>query len=341
MLLKTAPDSLSFLIRGPNSNWPPDSRPASFCGESRGDEPPGNDSYNTKWFQYWTAVSDYLGNTSDYADKGYYHIVNEPQTGQEAGVGNDYDIVAYLSQETKQAAPNVRIMVSEQVEPEIYNNPTYTDAKIDIWMPSISNYQMQRAHDRQLNHGEDVWWYFLYGDMPPLPNPTVMDRAGLEARITPWLAWLERVDGLAYYSTTAWSPNPWTDPWPGNANGDGFMMYPPKDITIAFDPCSTASNRLVSSIRWELLREGMEDYEYLWLLNRGYPQIDVTNKADELAHKFILSRTRFSRIPTDLYKARASIAADIIGTIDSNDDTPSQTGGSGGGGGCFINSVVQ
>lgn len=206
-------------------------------------------------------------------------------------------------------------------------------------MPTISNYQVQKAHDRQLNHGEDVWWYFLYGDRPPLPNPTVLDRAGPEARIIPWLAWLERVDGLAYYSTTAWSPNPWADPWPGNANGDEFMLYPPKDVTIAFDPCSKASNRLVPSIRWELLREGMEDYEYLWLLNRGYPQIDVSNKADEQARKFILSRTRFSRVPTDLYKTRASTAVSIIDTIGSNDgDTPSRVGG---GGGCYINSAIQ
>ena len=89
------------------------------------------------------------------------------------------------------------------------------------------------------------------------------------------------------------------------------MFYPPIDATVAFDPCTKQSNRLVSSIRWELLREGMEDYEYLWLLNRSYPQIGVTSRADELARKFISSRTRFSRVPTELYKTRATIAAGI------------------------------
>lgn len=295
----------SFLLRGPASNWPPNSRRGSFCGLSRGDDPPGNAAYNAKWFQYWGAVSDYLGATADYAERGYYHIVNEPQTFE------DYDIVAYLAQQTRAAAPNVRILVSEQVEPAIYNNPTYPGAKIDIWMPTISNYQVARAHDRQANHGEDVWWYFLYGDHPPLPNPTVIDRPGIEARITPWLAWLERVEGLVYYSTSDWEPDPWQSPWTDNGNGDGVLFYPPTDATIAFDACTPQSNRLVPSIRWELLREGMEDYEYLWLVNGSDPQIGTDNAADALARQFIASRTQFSRVPTDLYDTRAALAGEL------------------------------
>jgi hypothetical protein len=305
----------TFLIKGPSSNWPPDSRPSSFCGTSRGPEPPGDSDYNDKWFQYWTAVSDYLGETRDYAAKGYYHIVNEPQTGLEAGAGNDYDIVAYLAQQTKIAAPNVRILVSEQVEADIHDNPTYPGAKIDIWMPTITNYESERSHERQLHHGEEVWWYFLYGDRPPLPNPTVMDRPGVEARITPWAAWLERVQGLVYYSTTDWSTSPWTQPWINDGNGDGFLFYPPKDSTIAFSACNAQSNRLAPSIRWELLREGMEDYEYFWILNKGNPQIGVTNAADTIMGRFIASRTRFSRVPSDLYQTRADIAAKIMGTV--------------------------
>ncbi len=297
-----------FLIKGPSSNWPPESRPSSFCGQSRGTDPPGNAAYNTKWFQYWSAVDDYLINTSDYAAKGYYHIVNEPQTF------SDYDIVAYLAKKTKQNAPNVRIMVSEQVEPRIYNNSTYPGAKIDIWMPTISCYEVEKSHDRQVNHGEDVWWYFLYGDRPPLPNPTIIDRPGIEARITPWLAWLERVRGLVYYSVTDWDPDPWTQPWNSgnNANGDGFMFYPPKDATIAFNACDSFSNRLVPSIRWELMREGMEDYEYLWMMNNGDPEIGTNSPADDLARAFISSRTLFSRVPTDIYDARAAIAVENI-----------------------------
>jgi MYXO-CTERM domain-containing protein len=308
----------SFYLRGPNSNAAPESRPPEFCEQSRGTDPPGAGAYNDKWFQYWGAASDYLGVNPVYKTRGYYHIVNEPQTFE------DYDIVAYLASQTKAAAPNVRILLSEQVEPLIYDNPTYPGAKIDIWMPTISTYEVERSHDRQLNHGEDVWWYFLYGDRPPLPNPTIMDRSGIEARITPWLAWLERVDGLLYYATTDWNPNPWDQPWLNDANGDAIMFYPPKDSSVAFDPCDAQNNRLVPSLRWELLREGMEDYEYLWMVSAGNAQIGVENAGDTLARSFISSRTLFSRVPTDLYEARAAIAASLAGTppiVDGDHDT--------------------
>lgn len=304
----------TFLFEGPASNWPPDSRPSDFCAEGRGTDPPGNTNYNMKWFQYLAAVSGYL-ESSGYAGRGYYHIVNEPQTEE------DYDIVAYLAQQTKASAPNIDILVSEQVEPLIYDNPTYPDAKIDIWVPTITNYEAERAHDRQQNHDEQVWWYFLYGDRPPLPNPTVVDRTGLEARIIPWLAWAERVDGLLYYSTTAWDPSPWDDLWLYDGNGDGFMLYPPKDSTIAFDACDPRSNRLVPSIRWELLREGMEDYEYLWVLNGGDPDIAVSTAADALVAEVVSSRTLFSRVPTDVYATRAEIAGQITGEVCADECT--------------------
>ncbi|NJP07993.1 MAG: DUF4091 domain-containing protein [Chloroflexaceae bacterium] len=193
-------------------------------------------------------------------------------------------------------------------------------------MPTISNYQVERAHDRQVHHGEEVWWYFLYGDRPPLPNPTVIDRTGIEARITPWLAWLERVEGLVYYSTTgSWDDDPWMNPWTDNGNGDGLLFYPPVDDTVAFDACNAQSNRLVPSIRWELLREGMEDYAYLWLLNGGDPVIGEVHAADTLAGQFIASRTRFSRVPTDLYATRAAIAAELVGPGEPSAPTASKS----------------
>ncbi|MEE8390327.1 MAG: glycoside hydrolase domain-containing protein [Anaerolineae bacterium] len=301
-----------FLSHGPTENDPAESLPYDFCGEPRSGVL-GSAAFQAKWTQYLSAVDAYI--VSDgYDDAAYYHIVNEPQT-----LG-DYTIVGQISALIESAAPHLRQLVSEQVEPDIYN---YPGAKINIWMPTISSYEPIKSHDRQKNYGEEVWWYYLYGDDPPLPNPILMSHPGMEARITPWLAWAERVDGLLHYSTTDWSSNPWTTPnVTGQDNGDGFFFYPPRKDGSNLSACGENGHRLVPSIRWENLRDGMEDYEYLWLLAKGDPQIDVANDADTYVAQLVQSRTRFSHVPTDLDATRAAIALALGGPTASKSVSP-------------------
>jgi hypothetical protein len=303
----------TFLALGPQDNWPPDSLPYSFCGVTRSGVL-GSAAYQAKWTQYLSALDAYIV-SAGYDQAAYYHIVNEPQTYA------DYTIVGQISALTHSAAPHLRQMVSEQVEPQMVN---YPGAKIDIWMPTISNYEPVKSHDRQKNHGEQVWWYYLYGDDPPLPNPILMSHPGIEARITPWLAWAERVDGLLHYSTTDWSANPWDTPnVTGQDNGDGFFFYPPRKDNTPLSACGENGNRLVPSIRWENLRDGMEDYEYLWLLANGKPQIDVSNAADAYVGQLVASRTLFSHVPTDLATTRAALALALGGPTATKSVNPS------------------
>jgi hypothetical protein len=302
----------AFLGLGPTSNDAADSLPYSFCGIAR-TSALGSASYQAKWKQYLTALDSYLL-SDNYAQQAYYHIVNEPQTLA------DYTIVGQISALTEQAAPHLRQLLSEQVEPAIYN---YPGAEIDVWMPTISNYEPVQSHDRQKNYGEQVWWYYLYGDNPPLPNPVLMSHPGVEARLTPWLAWAERVDGLLHYSTTDWSPNPWTTPnVTGQDNGDGFFFYPPRKDNGQLTTCGANGQRLVPSLRWENLRDGMEDYEYLWLLAGGKPQIDVTNPADAYVAQIVQSRTLFSHVPTDLAATRAAMGNRLGGPTASKTVSP-------------------
>ena len=145
----------------------------------------------------------------------------------------------------------------------------------------------------------------------------------MEARITPWLAWAERVDGLLHYNATDWSPNPWDTPnVTGKDNGDGFFFYPPCKDGSNLDHCGQNGHRLVPSIRWENLRDGMEDYEYLWLLAGGGPQIDAANDADDYVAQLVQSRTRFSHVPTDLSTTRAAIAQMLGGPTASKSVQP-------------------
>jgi hypothetical protein len=53
-------------------------------------------------------------------------------------------------------------------------------------------------------------------------------------------------------------------------NGDGRFLYPPRRVpAVDQAPCLEAP---INSLRWENLRDGMEDYEYLWLLQQATRQ---------------------------------------------------------------------
>ena len=254
-------------------------RPQDFCGVDRGPDHYGTPEYNAKWSQMLTALAAYM-QTKGWQDKGYYYIQNEPQGPA------DYDLAAYLAHLSKQAAPDLRIVVSEEPKPEIVDNPLAMGNSYDMWWANLSAFEPTYAATRQAA-GEEVWWYFLYGDLPPHFNPITIDHPGIETRIAAWAAWKYRIRGLAYYSLTGWGDDPIGNPRPQGTdqNGDGFLLYPPQN------------GQLVTSIRWELLREGAEDFEYLRLAAGGsIPATpDVVAGCDCSAASAVSSITAYTR----------------------------------------------
>lgn len=303
-----------------NNDSSQDQRPDEFCGIQRGEGDwytAANPAtpYNQAWFRYMSAVQSYL-TTTGYLDKAYYYMANEPQDQA------DYDAVAWYSQELKKAAPNFKLMVSEEPRPEIYNHPTHTGAKIDIWLPVLNTYDPEVSHERATTHNEETWIYFLHGTRPPYFNPITLDHPGIESKFTGWFLWVYRVRGIAYYSLNTWNPNPWTTPNPSytNHNGDLFMLYPPAKDN---QPIAYGANghRLVPSIRFELMRDSLEDYEYLYVLNgSSQPAVGQTNEADTQAQKIISGLTSYTRDSDFLYNLRRFIGMKNGGEIDTIPD---------------------
>ena len=288
-----------------NNDASSDQRPFEFCNSARTDtdwyesNQPQSD-YNSKWFAYISHLEQYLED-QQYLDKAYYYFANEPQNQE------DYDAVAWYSQELKRAAPKLKLMLSEEPKPEIYNNPQYPDAKIDIWLPVLNQYDPEQSHERARNHNEDTWIYFLHGTRPPYFNPITLDHPGIESKLTGWFLWKYRIRGIAYYSLNNWSKNPWTSPLTDNHNGDWFMLYPPSETneTIAY---GANNHRMVPSIRLELMRDSLEDYEYLFVLNQNMqPQVDQIHAADHQVDKIISGLTSYTRDDQFMYQLRWQI----------------------------------
>ncbi|XCN74469.1 MAG: DUF4091 domain-containing protein [Candidatus Electrothrix aestuarii] len=291
-----------------------DQRPSTFCGLSRGagdwytvDNP--TSAFNLKWFEYISSIQSYL-NTMGYLDKAYYYFANEPQDQA------DYDAVAWYSRYLKQAAPNLKLMVSENPRSEIYEHADYVeDGQIDIWLPVLNEYDPAISWNREKEHGEESWVYFLHGTRPPYFNPITLDHPGIESKFTGWFLWKYRVRGIAYYSLNNWSKNPWTAPLNDGHNGDLFMLYPPSEDNT---PISFGSNnhRFVPSIRFELMRDSLEDYAYLYILNNSSrPEVDVANPADSQVNKIITGLTSYTRSDEFLYNLRRLIGLKNGGEI--------------------------
>jgi len=276
-------------------------RPQEFCGIDRGSDHYGTPEYNAAWSGLLSAVDAYLVERG-WQDVGYYYVQNEPQ-GPE-----DYDLAAFLAKLTKEAAPNLRIAISEEPKPEIAEHAMAGGYTYDLWWADLSHFEPGYAEQRQAA-GDEVWWYFLYGDLPPHFNPITIDHSGLETRIAHWAAWRHRIRGFAYYSVTGWGGDPYANPRPQGTpqNGDGFLLYPP-----------TAEGELVTSIRWELLREGVEDFEYLLLAAGGsLPATSATVAGcDVSVDSAVSSVTAFTRDTSALKHLRDELGFFLEGQRD-------------------------
>ena len=70
------------------------------------------------------------------------------------------------------------------------------------------------------------------------------------------------------------------------------------------DNYKSGKNGPVSSIRFELLREGIEDYEYIWMLkNKG-----AADFAEKIVNNLVIDVSTFSRNLDELYLSRIAIA---------------------------------
>ena len=125
--------------------------------------------------------------------------------------------------------------------------------------------------------GDRLWWYVCCGPGEPYNNFFVTMPA-LSHRVLFWQQKREKIEGLLYWETAWWNPANVKDPWTDmatvkeinrNLRGDGSLFYPGKQVGV---------DGPVSSQRLEMVRDGLEDFDYLTLANAflgqaGHPGI--------------------------------------------------------------------
>ncbi len=261
--------------------------------------------------EYWRQIAAHF-REKGWFDRLFHYVWDEPQP-------KDFPALIELGKTAHRADPALKNLVAAPLDPNWSN-------VIDIWSPAINCFERKpffggfcnpmaerSAYDTELAKGKRLWWYqacgshgcdIVGGDYFRGWPSYVIDDAPVRNRMMEWLTWKYGIGGELYYSTTeAYAKkDPWKDVYLFGGNGDGTLFYPGRPDVIG-----GTSHIPVESIRLKLIREGLEDYEYLTILSKLAGDKAV---ADAL-NRFIRHIYDYDQDPHKLYAVRESMGRDI------------------------------
>jgi hypothetical protein len=206
-----------------------------------------------------------------------------------------------------QLAPEVPRLVTRQLTPALAG-------AVDIWCPTVNYLDDKPENSTQPPRSAygRVWWYqacmshgcnIIGGSyFRGWPNLAI-DAPAISHRVLEWLTFAYDVGGELYYNTVeayAAGRDPWQDQLLHGGNGDGTLFYPGRPDVIG-----GKSEVPVESIRLQLVREGLEDYEYL----RAYQTRFGRAAAEAMARKLVRRTYDWSHDPRLLFEVRHQLAA--------------------------------
>ena len=236
--------------------------------------PEGHPAYETLLARYLKGIEDHL-REKGWLKMAYVYWFDEPDP-------KDYAFVMNGFRKIHKFAPSLRTMLTEQPERELAGGPS-------IWCPQPQHLNSSVTEERR-RAGDEMWWYICCGPKAPYVGEFI-DHPGTDLRVWLWQTWKNNVTGVLIWDTTYWHSskaypgttgpqNPYKDtmswccaarfkdgtriPW---GNGDGRFLYPPLAAADGRQQNAVLDGP-VESLRLELLRDGIEDYEYLALLKR-------------------------------------------------------------------------
>lgn len=282
--------------------------------------------------EYYKLMERYLrqieNNLSKYGllGKEYVYWFDEPAE-------RDYPFVRETNALIKKYAPRITTFITEHVKDQDISD--VTDISCTIWD------KLNQDKIRQMNtKGLEYWSYLCTG--PKSPWITLFtDHDAVNLRMWLWGSYRNHLKGILVWATNWWnsstaSPegflqNPWEDAmsymvgygrpygkqdrW---GNGDGRFFYP-----INRNPNhdkNTYTGQPVPSLRLEILRDGIEDYEYFVMLEKAVLETRSKNKAViaeakkllEIPGNIYTDEKTYSKNPQDMLEYRKKVAASIL-----------------------------
>jgi len=296
-------------------------REGMFCGFRQ-----GTPEYDRLISQYLRIVEEHLA-AKGWLGREYVYWFDEPDP-------KDYPFVREGMINIRRNAPRLtRFITEHRPGPEIMD--------VSEIGCTIFHRVDPKAVAELAPKGREFWSYLCTG--PKAPWVTLfIDHPAINMRMWLWMSYAWGLKGILVWRADYWnSPtlfppgvlqNPWQDPMSYTVgygtpfgqvshwgNGDGRFLYPPNR-----DPAKDRTKYVcgpVDSVRWEILREGIEDYDYFVLLEKAIAAAKAMPKlraaAAEAAKLFAFppalftSGQEYTKDPLDLLRYREKVAAAI------------------------------
>ncbi|MBN2269879.1 MAG: DUF4091 domain-containing protein, partial [Sedimentisphaerales bacterium] len=202
-----------------------------------------------------------------------------------------------------EVAPNIRCI--EAVEAEHLG-------KLDVYVPKLSHLNLWYPHfDQARREGAELWFYTCCHPVGRYPN-RFLDQSLLKVRVLHWINYLYDLDGYLHWGLNHFAgSDPYTQEGisEGLPLGDRAIVYPGK-------------NGLLGSLRFSAMRDGLQDYEYLWVLENEIAKIkerigreaawlDPRQRPLELCRRVVWSFYEYTRDGDVMLDTRSVIAREI------------------------------
>jgi hypothetical protein len=272
-----------------------------------------SDGFNRRIGSYLAQVAEYFRQHGWTQRLVFNSPIDEPNTAQHFSDTRKWAELVHRS------APGIPFLVTRSpvpTHPEWGTLAGYAN-NFSIHGNDLNSPAVKKAiHEEQAKGGE-ITWYISCDQVYPQPNYFI-DAPAMDPVMVPWITWKYGMNGILYWALNFWpqTRDPWLDPVTylsgflcSNGfvlNGEGSLLYP-GDRAPRFTR-QRGVDGPVSSIRFELLREGIEDYEYLWLLT----SLGDEKFANEAAASLVVDVSAFSRNAEELFALRRRMAERIM-----------------------------
>lgn len=210
--------------------------------------------------QFLPALAEHLKDKG-WLDKYTQHIADEPVVANSASYGE-------ISKYVRKYMPGVRLLDAVLTSKELAGT-------IDIWIPVLDVLHKDFSFYKELQKaGKEIWYYTCVVPKGNYAN-RYLEQPLIQTRYLHWINYKYDVTGYLHWGLNSWVPDQLNASQSRNGGklpaGDNCIIYP-------------GYRKVYSSIRYEAMRDGIDDYQLLRMLEKKN-----LSKAKSLANDIILN----------------------------------------------------